>query len=90
MGGDDDCWDAGGGRGQSWEVTLEGLGAHLEASGIVACFEALKRGSKPVLGGTMISDRCEFAKYWAISGLGTRLRALGIVASFSALTCRWS
>jgi len=40
-----------------WEVTLGGLGTHVEASGIVAWFEALKRGFKPVLGGSLISDR---------------------------------
>jgi hypothetical protein len=67
VGGDSDRWEAtrtilaGGGDGVGevpcWEVTLLGLGTRLKASGRLAWFEALKRCSKPVLGGDLISDR---------------------------------
>jgi hypothetical protein len=50
-------------------VTLVGLGTHLEASGIVALFEALKRGFKRVLVGNLISDSWEVT----LVGLGTHL-----------------
>jgi hypothetical protein len=68
---------------------IGGLGTHIEASGIVAWFEALKRGFKPVLGGNLISDRWIFGRRhrWEVTlvGLGTHVEVSGIVAWFEAL-----